>query len=103
MAAPGVWVHAAPGVSLDAVVANKLETKSLDGSSIIANKPKGDDEDDPWLMPANKFYDNYLDNYWANRNQSSVHGRSSLAGMAHRKRTVPKYDSGKYPPSPFIL
>ncbi|EAA28190.1 hypothetical protein GE21DRAFT_8480 [Neurospora crassa] len=96
MAAPGVWVQAAPGVSLDAVVANKLETKSLDSSSIIASKPKGDDGDDPWLMPANKFYDNYLDNYWANRNQSSVHGRSSLAGMAHRKRTVPKYDSALY-------
>ncbi|KAK3352120.1 hypothetical protein B0H65DRAFT_547096 [Neurospora tetraspora] len=100
MAAPGVWVDAAPGVSLDAVVANKLEAKSHHGVGdvdkpviIAAKKPE---DDDPWLMPANKFYDNYLDNYWANRNQSSVHGRSSLVGMAHRKRTVPKYDSALY-------
>lgn len=99
MAAPGVWmVNAAPGVSLDAVVANKLEAKSLD-SVLIAKRDNdtettSNDDDDPWLMPNDKFYDHHMDEYWAKRGQSSVHGRSSLIELAHKKRTLPVYDAG---------
>lgn len=115
MAAPGFWiqsVHAAPDANLNH---NNLEAKSLNtdsSSSILVEK---DDtgiharyihpRDDTWQMPVERFYDHYLDPYWAERDQSSAHGRSSLVGMSmsnsvmkHGKRTKPVYDSGKYFP-----
>ncbi|KAK3388299.1 hypothetical protein B0T20DRAFT_365263 [Sordaria brevicollis] len=123
MAAPGVWlplVNAAPasgpasasgGVSLDAIAStnnnnnnNHVEAKSLDNTSIVAKRDNGTTttkvdygEEDPWLMPNDKFYEHFLDDYWTKRSQSSAHARSSLVGLAQRKkRTVPTYDAALY-------
>ncbi|KAH7634063.1 hypothetical protein B0T09DRAFT_396489 [Sordaria sp. MPI-SDFR-AT-0083] len=94
-------IHGVEDVVVDR--SSSMVAKKDDNDNNNSDKRKdvaGDDnEADPWLMPIDKFNDNYLDPYWAKRNQSAVHGRSSLVGMSrmvHGKRTAPVYDSALY-------